>query len=155
MSQLNGKTLQDLKISLPLQISLHQPFAHLSMSMRLLCSDGICQKSCARFALFYRTFAWTSKSWIWFWSPKTGKSKIIHLHSDKLGDKVERILKGSLDLIPSPSPSVKIEIMNGKVCLRCKGKTLLDIVNKLLKRKFCWHHPAMFCLITPSKLSCQ
>ena len=41
--------------------------------------------------------------------------------------KVEKILKGSLDLIPSPSPSVKIQIMGGKVCLRYKGKTLLDI----------------------------
>ena len=28
--------------------------------------------------------------------------------------KVEKILKGSLDLIPSPSPSVKIQIMSGK-----------------------------------------
>ena len=47
--------------------------------------------------------------------------------------KVEKILKGSLDSIPSPS--VKIQIMDGKVCLRCKGKTLLGIVNKLLKTK--------------------
>ena len=47
------------------------------------------------------------------------------------GFKVEKILKGSLDLIPSPS--VKIQIMGGKVCLRCKGKTLLGIFNKLLK----------------------
>ena len=46
--------------------------------------------------------------------------------------KVEKILKGSLDLIPSPSPSVIIQIMGGKVSLRCKGKTLLGIVNKLL-----------------------
>jgi hypothetical protein len=45
--------------------------------------------------------------------------------------KVEKILKGSLDLIPSHS--VKIQIMGGKVCLRCKGKTLLGIVNKFLK----------------------
>ena len=37
--------------------------------------------------------------------------------------KVEKILKGSLDLFPSPSPSVKIQIMGWKVCLRCKGKT--------------------------------
>ena len=49
--------------------------------------------------------------------------------------KVENILKGSLDLIPSPSPSVKIQIMGGKVCLMCKGKTLLGVVNKLLKTK--------------------
>jgi hypothetical protein len=38
-----------------------------------------------------------------------------------------KILKRSLDLIPSPSPSVKIQIMCGKVCLRCRGKTLLGI----------------------------
>ena len=37
-----------------------------------------------------------------------------------------------MDLIPSPSPSVKIQIMGGKVCLRCKGKILLGVVNKLL-----------------------
>ena len=30
-------------------------------------------------------------------------------------DKVENILKGSLDSIPSPSPSLKIQIMGGKV----------------------------------------
>ena len=44
--------------------------------------------------------------------------------------KVEKTLKGSLDSIPSPS--VKIQIMGGRVCLRCKGKTLLGVVNKLL-----------------------
>ena len=44
---------------------------------------------------------------------------------------VENILKGSLDSIPSPSPSVKIWIMGGKVCLMYKGKTLLGDVNKL------------------------
>ena len=49
--------------------------------------------------------------------------------------KVENILRGSLDSIPSPSPSVKIQILGGKVCLRCKGKTLLGVVNKLLKIK--------------------
>ena len=38
--------------------------------------------------------------------------------------KLEKFLKGSLDLIPSPSLSVKIQIMGGKVCFRCKGKTL-------------------------------
>ena len=49
--------------------------------------------------------------------------------------KVENILKGSLDSISSPSPSVKIQIMGRKVCLRCKGKTLLGVVNKLLETK--------------------
>ena len=52
-------------------------------------------------------------------------------------DKVEKILKGSLGLIPSPLPSVKIQIMGVKVCLRCKGQTLLGVVNKLLKTKTC------------------
>ena len=45
--------------------------------------------------------------------------------------RVENIFKGSLDLIPSPSPSEKIQIMGGKVCLRCNGKTLLGVFNKL------------------------
>jgi hypothetical protein len=46
--------------------------------------------------------------------------------------KVETILKGSLDSIPSSSPSVKIQIMGGNICLCCKGKTLLGDVNKRL-----------------------
>ena len=33
-------------------------------------------------------------------------------------------------MIPPPSPSVKIQIQGGKLCLRCKGKTLLGVVNK-------------------------
>ena len=49
--------------------------------------------------------------------------------------KVEKILKGSLDSILSPSPSVKIQIMGKKTSLRCKGETLLGVVNKLLKTK--------------------
>ena len=49
--------------------------------------------------------------------------------------KVETILKGSLDLIPPPSPSMKIQIMSGKVCLRCKSKALVGVVNKPLKTK--------------------
>ena len=53
---------------------------------------------------------------------------------DQLIINVEKILKGSLDLIPSLSPSVKIQIM-GRVSLRCKGKTLFGIVNKPLKTK--------------------
>ena len=53
----------------------------------------------------------------------------------RMNSKVEKILKGSLDLIPSPSPSVKIQIMGGKVCLMCTGKTFLGVVNKHLKIK--------------------
>jgi hypothetical protein len=47
--------------------------------------------------------------------------------------KVEKILKGSLDLIPSPS--MKIQTMGRKVCLMCKGKTLLGLVNKNIENK--------------------
>ena len=46
---------------------------------------------------------------------------------------------------------MKIQVLGGKVCLRCKGKTLLDDVNKLFVLKVCWHRPAMFCLITSNK----
>ena len=49
--------------------------------------------------------------------------------------KVEKILKGSLDSIPPPSPSVKIQIMGGKVCLRYKGKTLLGGCQQTLENK--------------------
>ena len=59
-------------------------------------------------------------------------------HMDKYDNrpgKVEIFVKGDLDLIPSPSPSMKIQIMSGKVCLRCKGKILLVVVHKLLKTK--------------------
>ena len=38
-------------------------------------------------------------------------------------------------MISSSSPWVKIQIMVGKICLRCKDKTLLGFVNKLLKTK--------------------
>ena len=58
--------------------------------------------------------------------------------------KVEKILKGSLDSIPSPSPSVKIQIMGGKVCMRCEGETLLGFVNKLLKTKSLLSMPSNF-----------
>ena len=37
------------------------------------------------------------------------------LPSVQISGKVEKVLKGSLDLIPPPSPSVKIQIMSGKV----------------------------------------
>ena len=49
--------------------------------------------------------------------------------------KVEKILKGNLDSILSPSPSMKIQVMGGKICFRYKGETLMGVVNKLLKTK--------------------
>ena len=46
---------------------------------------------------------------------------LVKYYNPNFSGKVEKILKGSLDLIPSTSPSVKIQIMGGKVYLRCKG----------------------------------
>ena len=71
----------------------------------------------------------------------SGVIKVLLAFSSKFV-KVEKILKGNLVLIPLPSPSVKIQIMGGKVCLRCKGKTLLGIVNKLLKTKILLTSPS-------------
>ena len=48
------------------------------------------------------------------------KDKKRKMEDDYSGN-VEKILKGSLDSIPSAS--VKIQIIGEKVCLRCKGKT--------------------------------
>ena len=65
-----------------------------------------------------------------------GLSKVLRKYKNikfSYVSKVENFLDDSLDLIPSPSPSVKIQIMGGKVCLKCKDKTLLGVVNKLLK----------------------
>ena len=64
-----------------------------------------------------------------------GSSLKVMLASPSYFVKVENILKGGLDSISSPSPSVKIQIMGRKVCLRCKSKPLLGVVNKLLKTK--------------------
>ena len=52
----------------------------------------------------------------------------VHFTFNTFIFKIEKILKGSPD---SLSPSEKIQIMGMKVCLRCKGKTLLVVVNKL------------------------
>ena len=60
--------------------------------------------------------------------------------------KVEKFLKGSLDSIPSPSHSVKIQIIGGKVCLRCKGKTL-GVVNKILNTKSLFTMPSNVLLL--------
>jgi len=71
---------------------------------------------------------------LWIWGKKGGQ--ILSFFKDNWTlIKVENMLKGSLDSIPSPSPPVKIQFMGGKFCLRCKGKTLLGVANKLLKTK--------------------
>jgi hypothetical protein len=67
--------------------------------------------------------------------------------------KVEYILKGSLDSIPSPS--VKIQISGRKVSLRFKGKTMLGVVNKFLKTKSLSTSSSNVLPFTSSKLSRQ
>ena len=51
-----------------------------------------------------------------------------------LQGKVEKILKGSLDSISSPSPSMKIQIMGGKVSLSCKRQNIAG----LCQQTFCF-----------------
>ena len=57
----------------------------------------------------------------------------------------------SLDSIPSPSTSVKIQIMGGKLCLRCWGKTLLGIVNKVSAFKSLLITPSNVLLLHPKQ----
>ena len=60
--------------------------------------------------------------------------------------KVKKILKGSLDLISSPS--VKIQIMSGKFDWGVQAKHCWALSTNLLYSKVCWQHPAIFCLYT-------
>ena len=79
--------------------------------------------------------------WIWLqFTDIRSSSKVLHLIWDSwlyprfLNSwfiKVKKNWKDRVDFISSSSPSVKIQIMGGKVCLRHKGKTLLGVVNKL------------------------
>ena len=55
-------------------------------------------------------------------APKLGEMKKM-AKAPLMVHKLEKILKGKLDLIPSPS--VKIQGIGGKVCLRCNGNILL------------------------------
>ena len=64
--------------------------------------------------------------------------------------KVEKILKGSLEFIPSPSSSVKIQIRGGK---GVKAKYFWVLSTNIWIQKVCWQHQEMFCLYPSSKLS--
>ena len=76
-----------------------------------------------------------------FWCCRTEKIRLLDLF--RLICKVEKILKGSLDSIPSPSPSVKIQtFVCGVKAKHCRGcQKFVDITQQ--------------CLITSSKLSRQ
>ena len=114
-----------------------------SSKIEFICSffgENVGLKKSFRFCLTFTQWKWVG-----------------HIPPVFLTDKVGNCLKGSLDLIPSPS--VKIQIICGKVCLRCKGKTLLGIVKKLLSQQIFEYSkfvdPAIFCFIPSSKLSGQ
>ena len=53
----------------------------------------------------------------------------------QIQDKVEKISEDSLDLMPSPSPLVKIQIMNGKIIENLRFESQLRKVKKWLKSK--------------------
>ena len=72
---------------------------------------------------------WKCCYWWQFWFWEYVVSPSLSCSHDRT-IKVEKILKASLDLIPSPSPSVKIQIMDRKVCLRCKGKIQAIFLNR-------------------------
>ena len=67
----------------------------------------------------------------WEKSPKKlrRKPRNVQDNNKKNHTKEERKLKGSLDLIPSPSYSVQIQIMGGKVCFTQKCFALFPQVN--------------------------
>ena len=70
------------------------------------------------------------------WEEKNAlHSQILPKPAKKKTNVTVQPLKGRPDPIPSPSSYVTIQIVDGKVCLSCKGKTLLGIVNKFLKTK--------------------
>ena len=85
----------------------------------------------------FLTILWQSHKWNWQFSDSSKRIDDKDLWASglfmTLTSKVEKILKDSLDLTPSPSPSVKIQIMCGKVGLRCKGKTKNVNVHDSLK----------------------
>ena len=58
--------------------------------------------------------------------------------------KVEKILKSSLNSTPSPTHSLKIQIMGGKFAWGVKAKHCWAFSTNFWKQKVCWKRPAMF-----------
>ena len=86
-------------------------------------SDKSAIRPCSNLAHELHTYLLNLWADFQLWSTKRANKFIFHIHI-----KVEKILKGRLDSIPSPSPSLKIYIMGLKLCVK-------TIVNKLLKTK--------------------
>ena len=71
------------------------------------------------------------------------------LSSCILSCKVEKILKGSQDSIPSPSHSMKIQIMCGKVCLRCKRQNIARSCQQIFENKKFFDNPQQCFTLLP------
>ena len=69
--------------------------------------------------------------------------------------KVENFLKGSLDSIPLPYVlhlQWKFKLWMGKFAWGVKAKHCWALLTNFWKQEVCWHHPAMLCPITSSKV---
>ena len=65
--------------------------------------------------------------------------------------KVGKILKGSLDLIPSPSPSVILQAR--KFAWGVKAKHCRALLTSFWKQKNCWHQPRALPILSSSAMA--
>ena len=87
-------------------------------------------------------------SWLMFW---------LHFISDKLFMRQSRKYFKRVAWIPSDHLHLqwKFKLWAGKFAWGIKAKHYWALSTNFWKQKVCWHHPAMFCLITSSKFSRQ
>ena len=103
----------------------------------------------------YDMLRWCSTSWgkerffqfLWFRSNKKDCALLVLL--------VVKILEGSLDLILSPSPSVKIQIYGRESLLEVIRQNIAVHCQQTLKKKFVDITQQCFALLPKGKLSCQ
>ena len=114
------------------------------MQMQLQSEPSLPSKLCCWYKVPTPFFCWSFKNDVlvtlsFTMGPKSMKNlhfRLCKSYCRQLNlSKVEKTYENRLDLIPSPSSSMKSQIIGGKVCLRCKHKTILGVVNKLLKTK--------------------
>ena len=67
--------------------------------------------------------------------------------------KVENTLKVALILSHHLHIQWKFKLWSGKFAWVVKAKHCWALSTNFWKQKVCWHYPAMFCLITSSKIS--
>ena len=95
---------------------------------------------------------WGIKDWTQFTLFQHKNSGGYRIMKHIVPPKVEKILKGSLDSIPSPSSSVKIQIIGGNWGNKAKHWWMISA--NFLFSKVCSQSPAMFCLYISSKHYC-